>query len=51
MSGFAEKLLAARSQVYGAEPFEKGKAAEEGGCGVTGFACTVPVGGRFIYEP
>lgn len=23
----------------------------EGGCGVTGFACTVPVGGRHIYEP
>ncbi len=24
---------------------------EEGGCGVTGFACTVPVKGKFIYEP
>ena len=23
----------------------------EGGCGVTGFACTVPVGGKHIYEP
>jgi len=23
----------------------------EGGCGVTGFACSVPVGGRHIYEP
>ncbi|MBN1516521.1 glutamate synthase [Candidatus Sumerlaeota bacterium] len=23
----------------------------EGGCGVTGFCCTVPVGGRHIYEP
>ena len=23
----------------------------EGGCGVTGFASTVPVGGRHIYEP
>jgi glutamate synthase domain-containing protein 1/glutamate synthase domain-containing protein 3 len=23
----------------------------EGGCGVTGFACTVPVRGRHIYEP
>ena len=51
MSRFAEKLLAARSQVYGAAPFEAAKPAEEGGCGVTGFACTVPVGGRFIYEP
>jgi glutamate synthase domain-containing protein 1/glutamate synthase domain-containing protein 3 len=25
--------------------------AEEGGCGVTGFACTIPVGGRHIIEP
>ena len=23
----------------------------EGGCGVTGFACTIPVRGRNIYEP
>ena len=51
MMDFAEQLLAARSQVYGPAPFETGKSAEEGGCGVTGFACTVPVGGRFIYEP
>ncbi len=27
------------------------KAEEEGGCGVTGFACSVPVGGRHIIEP
>src|SRR5512144_2582074 len=51
MSNYAEQLLATRSQVYGPGPVETGKAAEEGGCGVTGFACTVPVGGRFIYEP
>jgi glutamate synthase domain-containing protein 1/glutamate synthase domain-containing protein 3 len=25
--------------------------AEEGGCGVTGFACSIPVGGRHIFEP
>ena len=23
----------------------------EGGCGVTGFACSIPIGGRHIYEP
>ncbi len=23
----------------------------EGGCGVTGFACSIPLGGRHIYEP
>src|SRR5512136_3057914 len=29
-----------------------GKSPEaEGGCGVTGFACTVPVRGKHIYEP
>ena len=30
---------------------ERCKAAEEGGCGVIGFAATVPVGGRHIFEP
>ena len=52
MSDFAERLLASRSQVYsGPEQPVQSEPAEEGGCGVTGFACTVPVGGRFIYEP
>src|SRR5512137_462615 len=23
----------------------------EGGCGVTGFACSIPVGGKHIYKP
>jgi len=27
------------------------KTADEGGCGVIGFCCTVPVAGRHIYEP
>ncbi|MFC1865117.1 glutamate synthase [Chloroflexota bacterium] len=27
------------------------KAAEEGGCGVTGFIASIPVSGRHIYEP
>ncbi len=52
MSDFAERLLASRSQIYsGPEQPVQSEPAEEGGCGVTGFACTVPVGGRFIYEP
>ena len=50
MSEFAERLLASRSQVYTDRPVIA-EAAEEGGCGVTGFACTVPVKGKFIYEP
>jgi len=28
-----------------------GAEAEEGGCGVTGFACSIPVSGRHIFEP
>jgi glutamate synthase domain-containing protein 1/glutamate synthase domain-containing protein 3 len=52
VSEFAEQLLASRSQVYS----DSGRAnlperEEEGGCGVTGFACSVPVKGQFIYEP
>ncbi len=52
MSEYAERLLAARSQIYSSpeQPIAS-EPMEEGGCGVTGFACTVPVGGRFIYEP
>ena len=52
MSDLAERLLASRSQVYRGEPADiTARAAEEGGCGVTGFACTIPVRGKFIYEP
>jgi glutamate synthase domain-containing protein 1/glutamate synthase domain-containing protein 3 len=48
----AEQVLATRSQIYsGSAPHSISKSAEEGGCGVTGFACTVPLAGRFIYEP
>jgi glutamate synthase domain-containing protein 1/glutamate synthase domain-containing protein 3 len=52
VNDIAERILATRSQVYSrpATPTEA-KAAEEGGCGVTGFACTIPLAGRFIYEP
>jgi len=49
---FSEQLLATRSQLYSSsgQSFSP-KSSEEGGCGVTGFACTVPLAGRFIYEP
>jgi glutamate synthase domain-containing protein 1/glutamate synthase domain-containing protein 3 len=52
MNELIERLLADRSRIYSGEqePVPSERAAE-GGCGVTGFACTVPVGGRFIYEP
>jgi glutamate synthase domain-containing protein 1/glutamate synthase domain-containing protein 3 len=52
VSDSAEILLASRSQIYtGPEAPSPKKQAEEGGCGVTGFACTVPLAGKFIYEP
>ena len=32
-------------------PTVRTKAEDEGGCGVTGFACTIPVAGRHIFTP
>jgi len=30
---------------------KEGIEADEGGCGVTGFACNIPVSGKHIFEP
>jgi glutamate synthase domain-containing protein 1/glutamate synthase domain-containing protein 3 len=52
VNNFAEQLLATRKRIYSSSknpPILRD--AEEGGCGVTGFACTIPLAGRFIYEP
>ena len=48
-----ERILASRSLMYppGTTGVSPVGMEEEGGCGVTGFICTVPVGGKFIYEP
>ena len=47
----AEKILQSRADFRPrGEWFHKSPEAE-GGCGVTGFACTIPVGGKHIYEP
>ncbi len=54
MKDLADQLLATRSEAYrDAEPndVEGNARAEEGGCGVTGFACNIPVRGKFIHEP
>ena len=47
-----ERLISSRGALIKkfSEP-PRWKAEEEGGCGVTGFACSVPVGGRHIIEP
>ncbi len=49
-SELLEQLTSSRGRLpHGT--FENGKAADEGGCGVTGFISSVPVSGRHIYEP
>ncbi|MGD9354567.1 MAG: hypothetical protein PVI72_16700, partial [Desulfobacterales bacterium] len=45
-----DRILASRADIpHGA--LQNKKAAEEGGCGVTGFISSIPVRGRHIYEP
>jgi glutamate synthase domain-containing protein 1 len=52
MRDAAEQLLHSRRGMLGpGSPCSEPKAAEEGGCGVTGFISTIPVRGRHIYEP
>jgi glutamate synthase domain-containing protein 1/glutamate synthase domain-containing protein 3 len=47
-----QALMAAREHLRPADKDWLQKSPEaEGGCGVTGFACTIPVRGRNIYEP
>jgi glutamate synthase domain-containing protein 1/glutamate synthase domain-containing protein 3 len=48
----AESLIRGREELRprDSEWFRKSPEAE-GGCGVTGFACTIPVRGKHIYEP
>ncbi|MFZ5867886.1 MAG: glutamate synthase [Thermodesulfobacteriota bacterium] len=49
---FADKIIASRLRECGPiDPERNVKAADEGGCGVTGFACSIPVAGRHIFEP
>ena len=40
-----------KALIAGLPPVPRAKSAEEGGCGVVGFATSVPVGGRHIFEP
>src|SRR5512139_3122940 len=44
-------MLDGRAHLRQFAPPRGQKEAEEGGCGVTGFACSIPVGGRHIFEP
>jgi glutamate synthase domain-containing protein 1 len=47
----AEAILRSRSRFWPAGDLPRVAIEAEGGCGVTGFACTIPVGGKHIYEP
>ncbi|MGC8657664.1 MAG: glutamate synthase [Desulfomonilaceae bacterium] len=51
-SDYVAKLLASRLHEAGTPDFSKvNKAEDEGGCGVTGFASSIPLAGRHIFEP
>jgi glutamate synthase domain-containing protein 1 len=51
-SPLSERILASRKDlVMGLPQKPPGKAEEEGGCGVVGFAANVPLRGRHIFEP
>ncbi|MGA8239203.1 MAG: hypothetical protein WB818_01440, partial [Desulfobacterales bacterium] len=50
LDSMTDRILASRANIpRGA--LQNKKAAEEGGCGVTGFISSIPVRGRHIYEP
>jgi len=51
MNDFTRKILTSRSQLVADYSIRPEKSAEEGGCGVVGFATNVPVSGRHIFEP
>jgi len=47
-----ERIIASRAEmVKGLQPRDRYETEAEGGCGVTGFACSIPVRGRHIFEP
>jgi len=54
MSEFAKKIFSSRNKIIEdlTTPYcDTPDRVQEGGCGVVGFASTVPVGGRHIFEP
>ena len=51
MNNFAQKITDSRRWMVRDWDGRPPQADEEGGCGVTGFACTIPVSGKHIYAP
>jgi glutamate synthase domain-containing protein 1 len=50
-SDLAEAILRSRADFRPRGEWNPRSPEAEGGCGVTGFACTIPLGGKYIYEP
>jgi glutamate synthase domain-containing protein 1/glutamate synthase domain-containing protein 3 len=50
MSQFVKQILKSKAKLVEGTPCRKGDPVGEGGCGVVGFAATVPVCGRNIFE-
>src|SRR5271157_5466603 len=51
MSDYADRIIQSRAWMRDGWSPQPERTDEEGGCGVTGFACNIPVRGRHIYEP
>src|SRR5512136_2809803 len=47
----AEKILLSRNELCQQPPILVPNIEEEGGCGVTGFICSIPVTGKNIFAP
>ena len=50
-TSFSDRIICSRRNLYPDPPPPHYKTEEEGGCGVTGFACSIPVRGKHIFEP
>jgi glutamate synthase domain-containing protein 1/glutamate synthase domain-containing protein 3 len=46
-----EKIIISRAEICSRVPLLGQNTEEEGGCGVTGFICSIPVTGKNIFEP
>jgi len=52
MIDHVEKIMKSRAQICSrVPPLNRKNLEEEGGCGVTGFICSIPVTGKNIFEP
>jgi glutamate synthase domain-containing protein 1/glutamate synthase domain-containing protein 3 len=50
-SGLAQRIVASRSRLTAGLALQPRAPVQEGGCGVVGFAASVPVRGRHIFAP